>query len=58
MLKKNISDLHSQLHNTYDERQKVIEKAQGQIAVYQRRLDQMNSRVEDAKASASKVTTN
>ena len=28
MLKKNISDLHTRLHNTYDERQKVIEKAQ------------------------------
>ncbi|KAL5253893.1 hypothetical protein ACHWQZ_G013602 [Mnemiopsis leidyi] len=54
MLKKNISDLHTQLHNTCDERQKVIEKAQAQIAVYQRRLEQMSDRVEDAKSSASK----
>ena len=55
MLKKNISDLHTQLHNTYDERQKVIEKAQSQISVYQRRLEQMNDRVEESKLSAKKV---
>ena len=55
MLKKNISDLHTQLHNTCDERQKVIDKAQGQIATYQRRLDQMNDRVEEGKAAAAKV---
>lgn len=54
MLKKNISDLHTQLHNTCDERQKVVDKAQNQISVYQRRLEQMNDRVEEAKTSATR----
>merc|ERR1712176_958215 len=46
MLKKNISDLHTQLHNTCDERQKVIEKAQTQTGGENFALRQKIARLE------------